>query len=99
MADFTGGPGLLAFIATFAMVGAAILLFRSLGKHLRKVRTHPPADAGAGSVSASPGGGAASAGSPSEDEPHDTAQNDTAQNDIALNEIPPRDQDDGDARA
>ncbi len=45
MADFTGGPGLLAFIATFALVGAAILLFRSLSKHLRKVRTHPPADA------------------------------------------------------
>lgn len=42
MADFTGGPGLAAFLATFAMVGAAILLFRSLGKHLRKVRTHPP---------------------------------------------------------
>ena len=45
MADFTGGPGLLAFIATFALVGAAILLFRSLGKHLRKVRTHPPTEA------------------------------------------------------
>lgn len=42
MADFTGGPGLLAFIATFIMVAGAILLFRSLGKHLRKVRTHPP---------------------------------------------------------
>ncbi|MFN3865913.1 MAG: hypothetical protein ACK4MD_04270 [Demequina sp.] len=42
MADFTGGPGLLAFIATFSMVLAAVLLFRSLGKHLRKVRTHPP---------------------------------------------------------
>ncbi|MDN4480046.1 hypothetical protein [Demequina muriae] len=42
MADFTGGPGLLAFIATFTMVLAAVLLFRSLSKHLRKVRTHPP---------------------------------------------------------
>ncbi|MFW7414474.1 hypothetical protein [Demequina sp. SO4-18] len=71
MADFTGGPGLLAFIATFAMVGGAILLFRSLGKHLRKVRTHPPADAGAGSVSAPPERGEASAASPSEAEPND----------------------------
>lgn len=44
MADFTGGPGLLAFIATFSMVLAAVVLFRSLGKHLRKVRTQPPED-------------------------------------------------------
>ncbi len=42
MADFTGGPGLLAFIATFSMVALTILLFRSLNKHLRKVRTNPP---------------------------------------------------------
>lgn len=44
MADFTGGPGLLAFIATFSMVLAVVVLFRSLGKHLRKVRTQPPED-------------------------------------------------------
>lgn len=42
MADFTGGPGFLAFVATFAVVLVSIALFRSLGKHLRKVRTHPP---------------------------------------------------------
>ncbi|WP_084039343.1 hypothetical protein [Demequina sp. NBRC 110053] len=42
MADFTGGPGFAAFVATFALVAGAILLFRSLSKHLRKVRTHPP---------------------------------------------------------
>lgn len=42
MADFTGGPGFLAFVATFALVGGVILLSRSLSKHLRKVRTHPP---------------------------------------------------------
>ncbi|GIG53633.1 hypothetical protein [Demequina activiva] len=42
MADFTGGPGFLAFVATFVLVGGVILLSRSLSKHLRKVRTHPP---------------------------------------------------------
>ncbi|WP_159450186.1 hypothetical protein [Demequina sp. NBRC 110056] len=42
MADFTGGPGFGAFVATFAVVVGAIILFRSLSKHLRKVRTHPP---------------------------------------------------------
>lgn len=42
MADFSGGPGFLAFVATFALVVGSILLFRSLSKHLRKVRTHPP---------------------------------------------------------
>ena len=45
MADFTGGPGFLAFVATFLMVGGGILLFRSLGKHLRKVRVQAAADA------------------------------------------------------
>lgn len=32
----------MAFVFTFAVVIAATLLFRSLGKHLRKVRTSPP---------------------------------------------------------
>ncbi len=36
--NFTGGPGFLAFVATFALVGATILLMRSLSKHLRKMR-------------------------------------------------------------
>lgn len=60
VADFTGGPGLLAFIATFTMVVGAILLFRSLGKHLRKVRTHPPqGEAPAVSGAADPAGASA----------------------------------------
>lgn len=42
--SFSGGPGFLAFVVTFALVVGAILLFRSLSTHLRKVRTHPPAD-------------------------------------------------------
>lgn len=42
---FTGGPGFLAFVVTFALVVGAIFLFRSLSSHLRKVRTHPPSDA------------------------------------------------------
>lgn len=37
-ADFTGGPGFLAFVVTFSLVVAGILLFLSLSKHLRKVR-------------------------------------------------------------
>ena len=40
--DFSGGPGFLAFVVTFALVVALILLVRSLSSHLRKVRTHPP---------------------------------------------------------
>ena len=39
---FSGGPGFLAFVVTFALVVALILLVRSLSSHLRKVRTHPP---------------------------------------------------------
>jgi hypothetical protein len=39
---FSGGPGFLAFVVTFGLVVVAILLFRSLSKHLRTVRTHPP---------------------------------------------------------
>lgn len=42
MRDFAGGPGFMAFVFTFAVVIIALLLFRSLGKHLRKVRTNPP---------------------------------------------------------
>ncbi|WP_062203529.1 hypothetical protein [Demequina salsinemoris] len=38
MTDFTGGPGFLAFVFTFALAVAGVLLFRSLAKHLRKVR-------------------------------------------------------------
>ncbi len=40
--NFTGGPGFLAFVVTFAIVVAAIVLFRSLSSHLRKVRNSPP---------------------------------------------------------
>ena len=42
--QFSGGPGFLAFVVTFGLVIAGVLLFRSLSGHLRKVRTHPPAD-------------------------------------------------------
>lgn len=50
MLEFTGGPGFLAFVATFVLVVGAVLLSRSLTKHLRKVRTHPPADTAAPST-------------------------------------------------
>ncbi len=36
--DFSGGPGFLAFLATFGLVVAGVLLFLSLNRHLRKVR-------------------------------------------------------------
>lgn len=39
--DFQGGPGFLAFVFTFLLVVAAIVLFKSMGRHLRKVRTSP----------------------------------------------------------
>jgi hypothetical protein len=42
--DYTGGPGFLAFASTFLIVVGSLLLFRSLSRHLRKVRTHPPDD-------------------------------------------------------
>lgn len=42
--QFSGGPGFLAFVVTFGLVVAGVLLFRSLSGHLRKVRTHPPVD-------------------------------------------------------
>lgn len=38
MADFTGGPGFLPFVFTFALALAAVLLSRSLTKHIRKVK-------------------------------------------------------------
>ncbi|WP_084125662.1 hypothetical protein [Demequina sp. NBRC 110054] len=38
MADFTGGPGFLAFVFTFSLAVAGVLLFRSLSKHLRKMK-------------------------------------------------------------
>ncbi|WP_152648033.1 hypothetical protein [Demequina sediminicola] len=44
MTSFSGGPGFLAFVSTFALVAAVILLFLSLSKQLRKVRTRPPKD-------------------------------------------------------
>lgn len=47
---FTGGPGFLAFVVTFGLVVAGILLFRSLSKHLRKVRTQPSPDEGTTSL-------------------------------------------------
>ncbi|MDN4474086.1 hypothetical protein [Demequina zhanjiangensis] len=51
MEDFTGGPGFLAFVFTFTLAGAGVLLFRSLTKHLRKVKgkgdeAQPPASSG-----------------------------------------------------
>lgn len=70
MTSFAGGPGFAAFVATFVLVAAAIVLFLSLSKHLRKVRTHPPresqaVDAGAdGAVQAMEG--ATSAGTAAE---------------------------------
>lgn len=45
MADFSGGPGFLAFVATLLLVAGVIVLLRSLNKHLRKVRVNPPAEA------------------------------------------------------
>ncbi|WP_084078991.1 hypothetical protein [Demequina sp. NBRC 110057] len=60
MADFSGGPGFAAFVATFLMVAGAVVLMLSLSRHLRKVRTHPPegeattaSAAGAGETAAS----------------------------------------------
>lgn len=51
------GPGWAAFVATFLLTVAVILLFRSLNKHLRKLRL------GAASRAAAETGGAARAGS------------------------------------
>ncbi|MDN4475614.1 hypothetical protein QQX09_07085 [Demequina sp. SYSU T00192] len=43
--DFTGGPGFLAFVVTFGLVVAGVLLFLSLSKHLRKVRAQAAREA------------------------------------------------------
>jgi hypothetical protein len=36
--DESLGPGFLGFVITFALAVACIVLFRSMSKHLRKVR-------------------------------------------------------------
>ena len=54
MADFSGGPGFLAFLATLLLVGGLIVLLRSLTKHLRKVRTNPPPAEGETSAGEAP---------------------------------------------
>jgi hypothetical protein len=36
--DQSLGPGFVGFVVTFALTVACILLFRSMSKHLRKVR-------------------------------------------------------------
>ncbi len=38
----------MAFVFTFAVVALTIVLMRSLNKHLRTVRTHPPVSDGSG---------------------------------------------------
>ncbi len=43
--DFTGGPGFLAFVVTFGLVVAGVLLFLSLSRHLRKVRAQAAREA------------------------------------------------------
>ncbi len=35
---YTIGPGFLGFLATFVMALAVIVIYRSLNKHLRKIR-------------------------------------------------------------
>ncbi|WNM25064.1 hypothetical protein RN607_02915 [Demequina capsici] len=53
MLDLTqAGPGFLGFVFTFAIAVAAVFLFRSLNKHLRKVRAGEASrrDADAGSA-------------------------------------------------
>ncbi len=44
--DESLGPGFVGFVVTFALAVACILLFRSMSKHLRKVRH----DAASGAV-------------------------------------------------
>ena len=43
----TVGPGLAGFIAIFALAVATVLLFRSMTRHLRKVRYGPTPEDGA----------------------------------------------------
>ena len=61
--SYLGGPTFGAFVVTAALVIAGILLFRSLSKHLRKVRTHPP-DAELPGVEDDDGAGGEVAGEP-----------------------------------
>ncbi len=58
--DFAGGPGFMPFVVTFLLVLAGILLFRSLSKHLRKVRAQEAreAEARASAEEAGPSGDA-----------------------------------------
>jgi len=79
--DFTGGPGFAGFVATFVMVVAAVLLFRSMGKHLRKVRTHPPDD----EPPAAPEGDALS-GSPEGDAPSGSPEDGEGGGDVVADE-------------
>lgn len=48
--DFSGGPGFLAFLATFGLVIAGVILFLSLSRHLRKVRAQAAREAAAAEV-------------------------------------------------
>ena len=43
--DFSGGPGFLAFVVTFGVVIASVVLFLSLSRHLRKVRAREAREA------------------------------------------------------
>lgn len=55
MRDFVGGPGLDAFLATFVLAAAVILIARSLTRHLRSVQVdagQPPGPAVQQSASA-----------------------------------------------
>jgi len=52
------GPGWAAFVATFLLTVAVILLFRSLNKHLRKVRLKAASAADARATGATTNGAA-----------------------------------------
>ena len=73
MTDFTGGPGFLAFVFTFALALAAVLRARSLTKHIRKVkadeRRQAEESARAAKGSDAAAGSDAEAAEPSGDEP------------------------------
>ncbi len=51
------GPGWAAFVATFALTVVVIVLFRSLNKHLRKVRLEAAKNAEAAANAARPESG------------------------------------------
>lgn len=53
--DFSGGPGFLAFVATFGLVIAGVILFLSLSRHLRKVRAQEAREAEAAAEATSAG--------------------------------------------